>query len=267
MSDPNATNIDVFHPDFHMLGRKPTKHDPRTLMLADFVKPAALPIFPRSMDWGYGTKKWGMMKNDLFGCCTAAGAGHLEILWNDRAGHPVTITDNDVIQMYEDVTEAEGARFSPMSGINDNGCAELDVLNYYRRVGIGGHKIEAFASIRPSEHDLIKAAIWLFGAVYVGIDLPISAQGRHVWDFNGSLTGHNKPGSWGGHCVILTAYDDEGLTCITWGVEQKLTWRWWDAYGDEAYALLSKDWITVHAVSPSDYNMDDLMAKLQEVTK
>ena len=69
-----------------------------------------------------------MMKNDLFGCCTAAGGGHLKILWNDRAGHPVTITDNDVIQMYEDVTEAEGARFSPMSGINDNGCAELDVL-------------------------------------------------------------------------------------------------------------------------------------------
>jgi hypothetical protein len=57
------------------------------------------------------------------------------------------------------------------------------------------------------------------------------------------LSGDGAPGSWGGHAVFVVAYDGRGLTCISWGKLQRMSWNFWVAYCDESYGLLSKDWI------------------------
>lgn len=249
--------------DLNKLGRKATKHDERTFKLATYLNHSVLPTIPDTCDWGHGTSNWGMMLNDKYGDCTAAGVGHLVKLWNARTNKTCEIPDSDVLKLYEDVTSLEGAAFNPRTGENDNGCAELDVLKYIRKNGFSGHKIDAFASVDVKNDSLLKATIALFGAAYAGVSLPLAAQTQDTWYVSGPLTGRKEPGSWGGHAIILTAYDNVGLTAITWGKEQRMTWNWWNAYGDEAYAVLSGDWIdSKSSLAPSDFNLDQLRQDL-----
>jgi len=57
------------------LGKKPARHDPRTLQMANYL---ALPAFPASRDWTNKAKPaWGMMLNDQLGDCTCAAIGHI----------------------------------------------------------------------------------------------------------------------------------------------------------------------------------------------
>jgi hypothetical protein len=249
------------------LGRKPARHDDRTLRMAKYLTPRSLPTLPTSVDWGHGTSSWGMMLNDQYGCCTAAGAGHLFKLWNDRVGRHSTILDADVLAFYRICTKWEGAEFDPDTGVNDNGCVELDVLKQLKTWGIAGRKIDAYVSMPKHRHELLKAGIYMFGGIYVGVSLPNSAQDQGVWRVTDPrLQGDAEPGSWGGHCVIITGYDQGGMTCVTWGQEKRLTWDWWDAYGDEAYALLAQDWIGQNQLAPSSFNFAQLKADLEALS-
>ena len=60
-------------------------------------------------------------------------------------------------------------------------------------------------------------------------------------------------GSRGRPCGAVIAYDARGLTCITWGALKRMTWAFWDAYCDEAYACLSRDWAAARAPSGFDW--------------
>lgn len=41
----------------------------------------------------------------------------------------------------------------------------------------------------------------------------------------------------------VVAYDSRSLTVVTWGALQTMTWGFWAAYCDEAYAILSPDYL------------------------
>jgi hypothetical protein len=43
--------------------------------------------------------------------------------------------------------------------------------------------------------------------------------------------------------VIYAAYDDEGLTVVTWGTTVRASWEFHAAYCDELYAMLSPAWL------------------------
>ena len=62
-------------------------------------------------------------------------------------------------------------------------------------------------------------------------------------DWSGSLTGPGAPGSWGGHAVDIVRYGAETLTAVTWGRLQELTWSFLERYCDEAYCILSVDFL------------------------
>ncbi len=113
--------------------------------------------------------------------------------------------------------------------------------------------------IRPGNRTDVRDAIWLFGVCYVGVQLPIAAQ-NSPWDITPGtpLVGDLAPGSWGGHLIPVVDYDVETLTCITWGTLKKLSWAWWDSYTDEAFALLSKDWIENSGHAPPGFDMTTL---------
>jgi hypothetical protein len=148
----------------------------------------------------------------------------------------------------------------------EEGAIELDVLNWWRKHGIGRHRIGAFARISVHDHRLVETAAWLFGGVYIGLQLPVSAQGRHTWEWSGSLTGPDRPGSWGGHAVDVVRYTAETLTVVTWGRLQEMTWSFWDRYCDEAYALLSRDFLD-HGRAPNGFDLEALRADLALVIR
>lgn len=243
------------------LGKLAPKHDARTLQLANYLQPSVLPKIPASQDWSGKVPQWLMLANDNLGCCTISAAGHLIMDWTSNASTEIVPTDSDVIKAYSAVSG-----YDPTTGEGDNGAVELDVLNYWRRHGIASHKIYAYAALQPRNHSHIKAAVYLFGGVYIGLALPLSARNQDIWDIPaGGFAGNGRPNSWGGHSVNVTSYSEEYITVVTWGSLKKMTWAFWQHYCDESYAILSKDFIDSKGVAPNAVNWSALQSDLSSL--
>jgi hypothetical protein len=240
------------------LGKLPPKYDRRTLRMADYLDHAILPPPPPQVDWSKKLTALGMMANDRIGDCTCAATGHLHQLWTANNGPEVTPPDSAIIKAYEDV-----GHYVPGDESTDNGCVELDVLNYWRKVGIGGHKIFAYVGLEPRNRLHVELAISLFGGATIGVALPVSAQRQHVWSVVGGPDA--VPGSWGGHEIALVAYNPMGLTCITWGKLLVMTWEFFVKYTDEAYGVLSADWAAESKKAPSGFTFAQLEQDLKVV--
>jgi len=193
------------------LGKLLPVHDPRTLLLANYLTPA-LPPAPAQHYYAtnIGATAWGMMANDKIGDCTCAAAGHLIMEWTDDNNALFTPPDQDIINAYAAITG-----YNPVTGANDNGANETDVLNYWRKTGIASHQIMAYAALEPQNHNHIMQSVFLFGGCYIGLSLPVTAQTQTVWSVPpGGAKGKGAAGSWGGHAVPVIGYDSHGLTVI-----------------------------------------------------
>ena len=251
-------------PLFHKLGCKPRRIDTRTLRFAKYLVASALPPAPASCDWTTkAAPDWGMMVNDQIGDCTIASAGHAIQTWSAQNGSEVTLDDSAIVAAYSAVSG-----YDPTTGANDNGAVELDVLNYWRNTGIGGRKLGAYAAVMPSSASEVKEAIWLMGGVYMGVALPAAVQGRPRWLIPNSHWQRRlpqwQPGSWGGHAVFCNAYNANWIQCITWGKKLLISWGFWNAYVQEAYALLSSEWVndTTFKLAPSGFDLATLQSDL-----
>ena len=243
------------------LGKLLPVHDPRTLLLANYLTPA-LPPAPAQHYYAtnIGATAWGMMANDKIGDCTCAAAGHLIMEWTDDNNALFTPPDQDIINAYAAITG-----YNPVTGANDNGANETDVLNYWRKTGIASHQIMAYAALEPQNHNHIMQSVFLFGGCYIGLSLPVTAQTQTVWSVPpGGAKGKGAAGSWGGHAVPVIGYDSHGLTVITWGATKKMTWSFWNAYCDESYAIISPDFVGKQT-APSGFDLAALQADLKEV--
>jgi len=243
------------------LGKAPPLRDPRTLELAEYLRPAELPPPPPSANWATKVTAWPMMLNNTIGDCTIAAAGHCIEEWTTDAGSPVIVPDATILAVYSAVSG-----YNPVTHAHDVGATEVKVLNYWRTKGIGGHSIRAYAALEPGNLDHVRDTVSIFGACYIGLALPISAQTQSVWSVPaGGPTGAGAPGSWGGHAVPVVAYDPSGLTVVTWGALKRMTWGFWSAYCDEAYAVLSDDFLTADR-TPAGVDLAALEQDLAEVT-
>lgn len=179
------------------LGKLPPRLDSRTLQLADYLhgpraasssgqgtargetalsSKRAFPPAPRSVDWTAKIPSWPMFSNDTLGDCTAAAAAHMIQCWTANAGNVFTPADAQVIAAYS----ATG-HYIPGNAATDQGAVELDVLNFWRQQGIAGHKIDAYVSFSARNFEHTRAAINIFGGIYIGLALPLSAQSQDVW--------------------------------------------------------------------------------------
>jgi hypothetical protein len=243
------------------LGKLEAKHDPRTLQFANYLNPKTLPPIPKELAWGKSIKNWTMMHNDKIGDCTCAAAGHLIMEWTADNKKLFTPETSDIIHAYSKISG-----YDLKTHLNDNGANEIAVLNYWRADGIAGHKILAYAGMEPKNHVHIQAAIYLFGGSYIGLALPLSAKNQKVWSVPpGGPKGNAAPGSWGGHAVCVIGYDHCGLTVVTWGVLQQMTWSFWDAYCDESYAIISNDFASEKA-APNGFDLNQLQIDIKEVS-
>jgi hypothetical protein len=241
------------------LGKLAPRVDVRTLSLPRYVDGDELPAPPAALDLTRHVAEWPVYANDRIGDCTTAAAGHMIEAWTAEArGAPVEVSERAVLAAFDRVKIVD-----PLTG--EEGAVELDVLRDWRKHGVGGHRIGAFARVPVHDQRLRRAAAWLFGGLYIGLALPLSARDEETWDWRGSLTGPDRPGSWGGHAVDVVGYDDGGPTVVTWGRLQRMTWRFWDRYCDEAYCILSRDFL-VGDHAPNGFDLAALRADLALVT-
>lgn len=239
-------------------GKHPPKHDYRTLRFKTYLTdavaqpPASLNILTRvygNLGISDATKLFPMDGNDTIGDCTIAALAHAETVYHGLLGKQKLMAQQAVVKLYYHLT----------GGI-DSGMNELDVLNYWRAHKVASDEILAYVKIDPHNHIHVQQAIQLFGGVYLGFQV----QQNCLQEFNsgqpwtpGKLTND-------GHAVYAVAYDQTGVTVLTWGNTQQGTWSWWDECVDEAYAILPPE-----AKNPNfapGFNIAQLQADLAEVT-
>jgi hypothetical protein len=179
------------------LGRKAIKTDTRTLALGDYLTPV-LPPPPAAVDWTKSITSWGMMLNNQLGDCTIAGCGHAIQIWTANTGNETTLPDSTIESYYE---SWDGYVANDPS--TDSGGIEMDVLKNWQKSGLAGHALVAFVDPMPSKLVEIRQSIALFGGVYIGLALPITAQTQDVWDVAPHGGDNAGKGSWGGHCVFV----------------------------------------------------------------
>ncbi len=245
------------------LGWKPGPSDPRTLRLENYTTPD-LPAPPERVDWMGKVDRWPLLGNDRMGNCVWVSTAHLVQGWTTYAsGTPILIPERDVVDAYSRVTG-----YDPATGANDNGTRSLDALNYWRKTGVGGRRIVAYVKVDHRNDDQIKAAINLFGGIYIAAQLPLAAQAqfraRKTWTPTSGRNG--RRGSWGGHAMHLGQYGKTGVVVSTWGRTQRASWSWWDSYISEAFAVVSTDWLDrLGGRSPQGLDLDQLLADLRKV--
>lgn len=246
------------------LGRlKPYTPEQKKRMYASaFLRPAELPATPTVVDYVSKVSDWPMYGNDQLGDCTCAAAGHMIEAWTDYGqGKTVKISDNDVLKAYEAVS---GYREGHPE--TDQGAVMQDVLDYWRKTGIGGHKILAFAQLDLSNADEIKAALYLFGHVYLGINFPAIAMEQFdegkPWD-----AVKRDGGIEGGHAIDM-GYAETGKNhkVITWAKVQEMTPAFFEKYVEEAWVVVSQEWINAVGKNPAGLDTGALNAAFSEVT-
>jgi hypothetical protein len=215
------------------LGKGPAKRDKRNFKFAALLK--AAPVLPPSYD--FDVKHPGiptpMFANDTLGCCVISGRAHQTLRFEDiEQGSVMMITDKDVTTEY--LKETGGV---------DSGLIVLDSLSVWRhkgwKVGKRKYRIQAYAEVNRGNHTQVRQAIYADVGIGIGVSLPKCAQAEiqtgQPWTRTTGVG--SAPGSWGGHYVYLCGYTRAGPVCITWGKKQQMTWRWFDKYCDEAYAI------------------------------
>jgi len=217
----------------YRFGKHPPKTDYRTLLFRNYLAkdipapPPAVNTLTRvfsELGVSDPTKLFPMDGNDTYGDCTIAAVAHAVTTYRGLVvKKPDIMAKQAVLKLYFHLT-----------GGVDSGLNELDVLNYWQSNSVAGDKILAFAKIDPKNHVHVQQAIQLYGGVYLGFQV----QENAIQDFN-----NRKPWTPGkltndGHAVFAVAYDQSGVTVLTWGNTQQGSWAWWDECVDEAYAIL-----------------------------
>lgn len=211
----------------------------------------------REIDWSrdIAPDAWGMYRNDSLSDCTAAAVAHAIGTWQSYVPPLRFLTDQDVVRVY-----AATGGYMPGEPATDRGAVCLDVLNYWMRNEIGGGTLSAFCAVNPQDLVDVRLALEIFGGLYAGVTLrEAQLAGSGVWDATqGALAG--------GHCVWVVGADPDGLTCITWGAPQRMTWAFWTEAADECYALLSPCWIR-GGRTPEGFPVASMIAAMAELAK
>src|SRR3954462_3250645 len=134
------------------LGKLPVRTDVRTLRLGRDVDRTKLPPPPPDLDLSTAVPDWPMYANDRIGDCTTAAAAHMIEAWTAPVrGEAVEVSERAVLAAFAKVKQVD-----PRTG--EEGAVELDVLAYWRKRGIGGHRIGAFARVPVWDHRLVRDA-------------------------------------------------------------------------------------------------------------
>lgn len=212
-------------------------------------------------DWT-GTVRYSWFKNDVWGCCTIAGLAHLAQCHASLHGEPHGIDDGDIEEAYRAVSGWDGKEWPTP------GASMLNALVYARSIGIGPWKLGAFVKVNLDDVIEVRAAIALFGGIYVGADLPLRIEQQGAAWYLPELdkrTFEDKPRSLGGHAFAVTGYDRDKLHALPWIAPTTITNAWASLYIDEAWAIVADSWVRGDRPAPNGFDVAKLRADLTAI--
>ncbi len=239
-------------------GKLPARPNAMKFKLAAYTDFSKLPPIPK--DFGHEEADppiaWGMLGNDRVGDCVVAGGAHEHQLWALMGGKRLTFNTADVLKDFQAIT---GVPPSPTVGADMQQAA-----SYRQHVGLMGadgvrHKIAAYLEIKPGSLPELYAAIYLFGAVGIGFQVPNNAVDQFVKRQSWHITGSRLSGS--GHYVPAVALRSN-IVVVTWGRFQAMRPSYYAAYCDEAVAYISQEAL-VEGKSPEGFDYQALLTDLR----
>ena len=251
------------------LGRKARKFNPRVPHLSALMGSKHRRLMPIPVDRDYTAgmpDDLGEMLNDELGDCTIAAKYHArQVRTFVATGKMVTESDACVEQFYE-----EACGYIPGDPTTDQGGNMQDVLTYEVTKGlpIGDGtqrlKIAAFVEIDPRNPDDLMLAIDECGLIDIGFNVPAfimpdDAVPPLVWDVqatNRSIIG--------GHDVIQPGRVGGIYTTVSWGSPNyRMTEAFFEEYVDEAYGIITEEWITSTGKTPFGLGLSDWQALME----
>jgi hypothetical protein len=246
----------------HLGRKKPTQQmRAKLLPLAPFVKRMGAQPPPDVVDYTAKGKSTlaQMLGNDQYGDCTIAAVLH--------QGGVMTAEQPGGKERVPTTQEAVG-QYPQICGPGDQGCYIPDVMNWWRDRGlsVGGQtvKSDGYVSLTLGDQLLAKVALYLFGPLHFGINLPndwyVNASPGFVWDKTTSRIV-------GGHSIAIPGYDTNGFKASTWGTVGSMTFG---AFADpqwveEIYAVLSPDWYDKGGLDEHGVNVQALKDALAAI--
>lgn len=246
------------------LGKKPYIPSKKDLLYRNY-RGTTLPPIPASFGHQSLVNNWGMLGNDTVGDCVIAGGDHETLLWTVEGSSEASFNTANAISDYSAITG-----YNPNDPNTDQGTDVRTALQYRQNTGMidangNRHKIAAYLLLNQSNllNELLEAT-YLFSAVGIGINFPASAMDQ----FNNGQPWSVVQGSQieGGHYVPVVGYDGAYIYCVTWGQVQKMTVDFLTTYCEEAWAILSQEFINGKEVSPEGFNLAQLQADLAAIT-
>jgi hypothetical protein len=221
------------------------------------------PTPPTAVNWDRPVKAWPMLANDSVGDCVFAAIGHTIQTWTANASSEVVLTNAEVLAAYSAVTG-----YDPRDPSTDQGTVMQDAFSYWRKSGVAGHKILAFAEVDHRSLVELESAVALFGEVLLAIDFPDSAMDQfnegQPWDV---VYGAKSEG---GHAICSARYDTGNKsapwTVITWGREQPVTTRFLSKYLREAWVAVAPEWVAANGTTPSGLDLHGLGEDFAQLT-
>lgn len=244
--------------DDFCLGKLPARPDAVKLHFSAYADLADLPPIPKEFGHEEATPPipWAMLGNNAYGDCVVAGGAHEHMIWARMGGKQLTFNTADVL-----------ADFGAITGIPPNAFTGADMqqaANYRLRTGLMGadgkrHKISAYLRLQPGNLQELRAALYLFGAVGLGLRFPHEWMGqfqRHeAWRIT---SGMHFTGM--GHYVPLVAQRGGNFVGVTWGRFQAIRPSAMSLC-DEAICYVSQEALTAGR-SPEGFDYAGLMADL-----
>jgi hypothetical protein len=220
---------------------------------------------PATLDWCHWDD-WGTMLNKRLKDCTVASCAHAVETWTAYGSQRFVASDGQVTDFYE-----KTCGYVPGRSDTDKGGYLSEVLHYWlTQSPLGGHKIDAFTRLDPSQFSDLQDSIWLFGGASLGVELPLSAKGQlKLWSSKGTARGDHTPGSWGGHAIWAYGYDtrEQTISFVSWGRPMKMTVPFYLLYCSEAFGLYSRDWLDKVGLAPNGFKGSDLIADMDILLK
>jgi len=239
------------------LGRRPPKNAP-SLTLAHFLT-GVIPDHPTAEDYLSKLSNWQMLGNDQYGDCVAVTWANIRRLVTAMLATEYYPTLNQVIALYK--TQ------NPNFPSEDNGMDIQTCLEYLNGTGgPDGVKAVAFAKVNFSDLNEVKAAIAIFGFVWLGINVQKANMdefdNNQPWDY---VSGSPNDG---GHSVISGGYlnvSTDDVRFITWAQETGFTDNFWSHLVEEAWAVIWPEHLGTKEFEQG-INLQQLAADYQEIT-
>jgi len=169
--------------------------------------------------------------NDQYGDCVMAATAHLIAAWDAEVKEKDTVPTGDQVV----------AEYFKLTGGEDSGLNESSVLQTWQQEGLFGQKIAAYATVDIKDIIAVHQAIAFYGGALFGIQVPESAQEQ----FQAGEPWTYEPDAQieGGHAIAPLGYDHNYVYCATWGGIAPVTYPFLSAYLDEAYAVISHQYV------------------------